>query len=138
MRRADEAVEALQNIHKRSLDEALLDIDLDICTDPESLHEMEVSAAQCVREHIYSQKKLCSGLMNSLEMEKPVPFDSLVAAIEYIDATTEKWRLLLSLNPRMTSWNSLVEEAEVEFKKFLSTIASEGFIIVMPDIEGDH
>lgn len=136
MRRADEAVEALQKIHQKSLSEATLDIDFDLCSDPDALLDMEKGAAQCVREHIYSQKKLCSGLINSLDMEKPVPFDKLVAAIEYIDATTEKWKLILSLNPRMTTWHSLIDEAEVEFKKFLSTIADEGFIIVMPEVEG--
>ena len=140
MRKAGEAIEALTSIHERSLSTDLPTPKVGICTDIGALVEIENTAAVEVREHISFQKRLCTSLMAAIEMNTPVAIDRVSDAIDDISCTTNMWKTLLSLNPRMTDYAELVEEADTEFKKFMSILASAGIILIVPlrDAQGNR
>lgn len=132
MRRAGKAIEALTEIHERSLVTNIPSPEEDSCTSVETLMSLETQAIAEVRSHISFQQRLCVSLMAAMRQETPIEIDRVIDAVEDITVTTGMWRTLLWLNPRMSDYCSLLEEADTAFKKFMNVLATDGIILVVP------
>jgi hypothetical protein len=139
MRRAGKAIEALTEIHERSLSTSIPFPEEDSCTSVDTLVSLETQAIAEVRNHISFQQRLCVSLMAAMRQETPIEIDRVIDAVEDIEVTTGMWRTLLWLNPRMSDYCSLLEEADAAFRKFMNVLATDGIILVVPlrDGKGD-